>query len=75
MAYRLERQERERVILDNAASREWNNCTADPRIIPRMEKQSYNHAERANPRRYASFHVPFGRVRIARAKKSGGALP
>ena len=48
----------------------WNICTADPRIIRRMEKQGYKPDARPNPWGYVSFTLPFDRVRIAKAEKS-----
>ena len=57
------------MILGNAASQEWNICTADPRIIRKMAKQGYKPDVRENPWGYISFTVPFDRVRIARAEK------
>ncbi len=65
----LTREEQETIIKGNAASRTWDVCTADPRIIRRMEKQGYKPDERENPWGYVSFAVPFDRVRILRPEK------
>ncbi len=66
---RLSREEQETIINGNAASQSWDVCTADPRIIRRMEKQGYKPDERENPWGYVSFTVPFDRVRILRPEK------
>jgi len=68
--YKLTREEQETIIGGNAASQTWNVCTADPRIIRRMERQGYKPETRANPWGYVSFTVPFDRVRIAKREKS-----
>ncbi len=66
---RLSKEEQETVINSNAASRTWDVCTADPRIIRRLERQGYKPDERENPWGYVSFTVPFDRVRILRPEK------
>ncbi len=67
--YKLSREEQETVINGNAASQEWEICTADPRIIRRLKRQGYKPDERENPWGYVSFIVPFDRVRILRPEK------
>ncbi len=65
----LTKQEQETIIKGNAASREWEVVTADPRIIRRMAKQGYKPDERENPWGYVSFTVPFDRIGIRKAEK------
>lgn len=68
----LSREERETVILGNAASREWEVCTADPRIIRKLERQGYKREGRENPWGYVSFRLPFNRLSIR--KREGRKL-
>ncbi len=67
--YKLAREEQETVILGNAASQTWDICTADPRMIRRMEKRGYQPDQRQNPWGYVSFTVPLNRVKVAKAEK------
>ncbi len=66
---RLTREEQETIINGNAASQEWEICTADPRIIRRMTKKGYHPDKRENPWGFVSFTVPFGHVKILKAEK------
>lgn len=66
--YRLSREEMETVILGNAASQTWDLCTADPKIIRKMERQGYQPDKRANPWGYTSFTVPFNRIGIRKSE-------
>ncbi len=68
--YKLTREEMETIIWGNAGSQTWDVCTADPRIIRRMEKQGYRPDTQTNPWGYVSFTVPFDRMKIAKAEKS-----
>jgi hypothetical protein len=75
--YRLTRVEQETVIRGNATNHDWDVCTADPRIIRKLEKQGYCRDTRKNPWGFVSFTVPFARVRFLRAEKrkvTGAAL-
>ncbi len=74
--YRLTKEEQETIMQANAASKAWDVCTADPRIIRLMERQGYKPDQRPNPWGYVSFTVPFDRVRILRRekRKTGFAL-
>jgi hypothetical protein len=67
--YRLYRDEKETIILGSAASRTWDICTADPRIIRKMKMQGYKPDNKTNPWGYASFTLPFEKVRIVKAEK------
>jgi hypothetical protein len=67
--YRLTREEQETVILGNAAGKTWDICTADPRMIRRLEKQGYKPDDRPNFWGYVSFTLPLDRVKIAKAEK------
>jgi hypothetical protein len=69
MTPRLTRDEMETVILGNAAGATWDVCTADPRIIRKLERQGFKADNRPNPWGYISFTVPFDRIRIAPARK------
>ena len=73
--YKLSKEEQETIILGNAASKQWDICTADPKIIRKMARQGYKQAERSNPWGYVSFLIPFDRVKIAKSiKKSSLGL-
>jgi hypothetical protein len=67
--YRLTREEQETIILGNAGSQEWDICTADPRIIRKLERQGFKPDDRPNPWGYVSFTVPLDRLKIARSEK------
>jgi hypothetical protein len=67
--FKLTREEQETVILGNAASQTWDICTADPRIIRKLEKQGYKPDDRPNPWGYVSFTLPLDRVKIAKAER------
>jgi len=66
---RLSRDEQETIIRGSAASREWEVCTADPKMIRRMHRQGYIPEARPNPWGYVSFTVPFNRIAIRKAEK------
>ncbi len=67
--YKLTREEQETTILGNAVSREWDICTADPKMIRRMERQGYHPDARPNPWGYVSFTIPLNKISILRAGK------
>lgn len=67
--YQLTREEQETIIRSYAASRTWDICTADPKIIRKMKRQGYVPDDRPNPWGYVSFTVPYSRVTIRRAEK------
>ncbi|HTY61832.1 MAG TPA: hypothetical protein VMG30_06210 [Acidobacteriota bacterium] len=67
--FKLMREEMETIIRGNASSKKWDICTADPRMIRKMEKQGYTLDQRENPWGYVSFTVPFDRVKIMKAEK------
>lgn len=67
--YKLTREEMETVILGNAASQEWQISTADSRIIRKLAKQGYQPGGRENPSGYASFTIPYDRLRFLKAEK------
>ena len=74
--YKLTREEQETIIKGNAASREWEIITADPRTIRRLEKQGYKPDDRPNPWGYISYTLPLDRIAIRKAsnRKTGFAL-
>ena len=74
--YKLTREEQETIIKGNAASKEWEIVTADPRTIRRMQKQGFRPDDRANPWGYASYTVPLDKIAIRKAqkRKTGFAL-
>jgi hypothetical protein len=47
--FKLTREEMETIIRGNASSKEWDICTADPRMRRKIEKQGYNLDQRENP--------------------------
>ena len=67
--FKLTREEMETIIRGNASSKEWDICTADPRMIRKMEKQGYKRDQQENPWGYVSFTVPWNRVKIMKAEK------
>ena len=67
--YKLTREEQETIIRGNAASKEWEIVTADPRTIRRMERQGYKPDDRPDPWGYVSFTLPFDRIAIRKAEK------
>jgi hypothetical protein len=58
----LTREEQETIIRSSAADQEWDICTADPRIIRKLEKRGYQKEDRRNPTPYVSFRIPFKRL-------------
>jgi hypothetical protein len=70
---KLSREEQETIILGNAASKEWDICTADPRMIRKFEKQGYKQNDRENPWGYISFTLPYSKVSIR--KEGKGLVP
>ncbi len=65
----LTKEEMETIIRGNAASKEWEILTADPRMIRRMGKQGYRPDDRPNPWGYVSFTLPFDKVKIVKAER------
>jgi hypothetical protein len=76
--YKLTREEQETCIIGNAASHEWDVCTADPKMIRKFKRQGYTPEARKNPWGYVSFKVPFRRLTVRKAepqKARGAAAP
>ena len=67
---KLTREERETIIRSSAADKEWEICTADPRVVRYLIRQGYapmpDH-QLSDP--YLAFTVPFGRLRFLKREK------
>lgn len=71
----MTREEQETIIIGNADSREWEVCTADPKIQRKMERQGYKPNGAKNPWGYQSFTLPYAKITIRRAKSAQGKSP
>lgn len=71
----MSREEMETIIIGNAASKEWEVCTADPKVQRKMARMGYKPNGAKSPWGYESFTMPYAKITIRSAKTAQGKSP